>query len=272
MEVQSDTEISTLKEFHMRMRGSLDSFRAKDWNDYTTASDGVSTEAATDVILGSGDGSETQFQLVKRYATGESGEYVRTITLPIEDTVEVRVAGVAKTRGTDYTVSDPGGVITFTTAPTMGQQVTAGCQFDVPARFEKGMDAWAGIRADASGLWSMPQLDLVEVLDEVEHPERWDPGGSKDLGTLAADYTLSFGNDALLVLTPNFSSTGKLILPVPPTLHQGGPGLFVIVVKSGTGSVRLYDDAGNAVGAAWSSGTRVVDLLVGSSSSEWFVR
>lgn len=275
----SDDEMAAVKVFHLRTRGALDSFRAKDWSDYTTASDGVSASAGTDQLLGTGDGSETQFQLVKRYAVGATGEYARTITLPLtgnvagdSQTLEVRVDGVLQTFNSDYTVTEPGGVITFSTAPALGLSVTAGFEFDIPCRFEKALDTLAGIRADASGVWSVQNLALLEVFAEVEWPERFDPGGSIDLGTVSGDISLSFGMESMVTLTPGGTGTRLVVLPAPPDLHEGGTQIFTLHVQAGTASVQIIDDAGNNVGASFSSGIRVLDLLVSTSTTEWHVR
>src|SRR5262245_49731953 len=56
---------SALLDFAASRRGHLHSFRFKDWTDYSTAVDGTAAPAATDQVIGTGDGSEVQFQLFK---------------------------------------------------------------------------------------------------------------------------------------------------------------------------------------------------------------
>jgi uncharacterized protein (TIGR02217 family) len=50
----------------------------KDWTDYK----------ATGQLLGTGDGAQTQFQLVKRYPSGSVIE-IRTIAKPVAGTVRI---------------------------------------------------------------------------------------------------------------------------------------------------------------------------------------
>lgn len=113
----------------------------------------------TDQFIGSTDGFTDTFQLVKTYSVG-GNTYDRTIYLPRVATVLVAVDGVL-VPDTDYTVSRPGGVITFDVPPAAGDLVTAGFLFDVEVRFESD-DAFEGIvRTWQAGGFS--DLTLVEV-------------------------------------------------------------------------------------------------------------
>ena len=169
------SEAKALKAFALGRRGALHSFRIKDWSDYTTNADGETSPTMLDQLIGTGTGSLSNFQLVKRYEITGPNEYVRTITLPRTGTVVVALDGILTTA---YTVSSTG-VIQFTSAPANGVVVTAGCEFDVPVRFTSDVDTWTRLQADAFNVWSLPSLDVQEVLNEVEYPERWQPGGSK---------------------------------------------------------------------------------------------
>jgi uncharacterized protein (TIGR02217 family) len=57
---------------------------------------------------------------------------VRTITKPVAGTVKVYLDGVEQLWG--WSVDTTTGVVTFGTAPAMGVEVTADCEFDVPVR------------------------------------------------------------------------------------------------------------------------------------------
>ena len=110
--------------------GNLYPFPFKDWGDYQL----------TDETIGSGDGSDTTFQIIKTYdpsqillATPGTRIYVREIYLPRADLV-VKVNGVTMTPTTHYTVSSTG-LITFVSAPASGHVVTVTGEFDVPVRF-----------------------------------------------------------------------------------------------------------------------------------------
>jgi uncharacterized protein (TIGR02217 family) len=113
----------------------------------------------TDQSLGIGDGFTDSFQLVKTYSYG--GElYDRTIHLPVLDTVVVAIDGVL-VPDTDYSVSRPGGIVTFDTPPLVAEVITAGFLFDNEVRFESD-DAYEGIlRTWQAG--GFADLTLVEV-------------------------------------------------------------------------------------------------------------
>lgn len=271
-QLQGNTEIAALKDFGIRMRGSLDSFRLKDTSDFTTATDGQASVLATNTSIGTGDGTEKKYQMVKWYNFGLTGAYARTITLPVSGTVLVNVNGVAQVLGVNFTVTSPGGVLTFTVAPPVGHVITAGFEFDVPARFEKNMDMWTAIRADATNVWSMPTLDCIEVLDEVEFPEKWEPGGTTIWGALSADFTIRLAQGTLHLVTAGAAINA--FLPPAPTIHTGGPSLFSIRNLTGAaGTVQPRDDAGGAVGGTITAGNiAIFDLLVVGTTATWYRR
>lgn len=127
--IQTNADYSTVRDFFYARRGKLHGFRFKDWSDYSV----------TGQSIGTGDGVETDFQLVKSY-TDSGGTYTRTILLPVTsptNTVTVYVNAVEQTIITDYTI-ETGGIIRFTggSIPTAGQPVTADFEFDIPVRFD----------------------------------------------------------------------------------------------------------------------------------------
>lgn len=95
----------------------------------------------TDQAIGLGDGTTKDFQLVKTYKRGAQ-VYNRLIHLPIVSSVLVSIDGSAT--GITWTVSRPGGVISFATAPANGAEIRAGFLFDVEVRFDSD-DAFDGI-------------------------------------------------------------------------------------------------------------------------------
>lgn len=138
--------------------GSLYPWRFRDWSDYT----------ATDEIFGMGDGATTAFQLSKTYdpslillGTPGSLFYVRAITL-LDGAPTIDVDGVTKTVVTDYNISTSG-VVTFTSAPANGKQLTWTGVFDVPVRFDTDQLPVVMNEADLTALSSIP---IKEVIDE----------------------------------------------------------------------------------------------------------
>jgi uncharacterized protein (TIGR02217 family) len=117
--------------FHA-VRGAAHAFRIKDWADYRSGP-ALAAPAPTDQVLGTGDGANKVFQLVKRYTAGAL-ETVRPIRKPLPGTVQVAKDGVPQASG--WSVATSTGLVTFTTAPAAGVIVSAGFEFDLPARFE----------------------------------------------------------------------------------------------------------------------------------------
>ncbi|MBP7001719.1 DUF2460 domain-containing protein [Amaricoccus sp.] len=141
------------------MRGPLHSFRFRDWSDFKSCAPSA-TPAATDQLLGTGDGEAVTFQLRKRY--GSLAPYWREITKPVAGTVNVAVAGVAL--GSGWSVNHLTGLVTFTTAPDPGEAVRAGFEFDVPVRFASASIAVdMAFFADDRGVGSIPEVPLIEV-------------------------------------------------------------------------------------------------------------
>jgi uncharacterized protein (TIGR02217 family) len=82
-------------------------------------------------LLGTGDDTQTQFQLVKHYPSGSVVE-VRTITKPVAGTVRVYLDDVEQ--ASVWSVDTTTGLVTFSAAPALGVEVTADFEFDVPVR------------------------------------------------------------------------------------------------------------------------------------------
>ena len=100
--------IETVIAFFHAVRGRAFGFRYKDWADYKSCAD-AATPAATNQLLGTGDGSDTTFQLQKTY-TYLTESYARTITKPVTGTTLVSIQNVTDPR---WTVSTVTGIVTF---------------------------------------------------------------------------------------------------------------------------------------------------------------
>jgi len=85
-----------------------------------------------DQQFGTGDGLTRTFQLTKTYTRGPS-TYVRQIGLPVLSTVIIFDNGAPAGA---FTLSRPGGLVTFAAAPDDTHVLTWGGLFDVPVRFE----------------------------------------------------------------------------------------------------------------------------------------
>lgn len=135
--INTQAKLENLISFFHVAAGRANTFLFKDWLDYKSTALMSSTVGPTDQTLGTGDGSDATWQLLKTYS--QSG-YTRTryIYKPVAGTVRVAVAGVEKELTTHFTVSTTTGIVTFTggNIPTVGQAITAGFEFYVPVRFD----------------------------------------------------------------------------------------------------------------------------------------
>ena len=128
-------------------------FRFKDWSDFQ----------ATNVSIGTGDGSLAAFQLVKHYDV--VFVTTRKIQLPVAGTVQIKVAGALKTETTHYTIDYATGLVTFTSGniPAAAQAITATFEFDVPVRFT---DDTLKVSMTMDDFGDIPSIPLIEVLSE----------------------------------------------------------------------------------------------------------
>lgn len=145
--VKTPEQLEELIAFFRARKGKAYGFRFKDWTDYQ----GINQ------LLGVGDGERVSFPLLKHYSSGGITE-VRTITKPVDGTVALYLDSILQTSG--YTVNYSTGIVTFTSAPASGINITADFEFDVPVRFDTDeLDA----SIDDFGTRSWTDIPLVEV-------------------------------------------------------------------------------------------------------------
>jgi uncharacterized protein (TIGR02217 family) len=136
--------------------GSLYPWRLRDWSDYT----------ATNEVFGTGNGSETQFQLSKTYDpslillnTPGTYFYVRDITL-LASTPVIKVDNVTKTVTTDYTIS-ASGIVTFVLPPAADAALSWTGEFDVPVRFDTDQLPVVMNEADITTIRRIPVKEVI---------------------------------------------------------------------------------------------------------------
>jgi len=154
--VRRADDLATVVAFFESRNGRLYGFRWKDWGDYKSCLPS-GTPAATDQVIGTGDGTNTAFQLMKTYASGAQ-TWIRTITKPVTGTVAVAIDGIVQASG--WTVEISTGLVTFATAPASGASVTTGFEFDVPIRFDTDR---LDVTHDIERLGSITSIPLIEV-------------------------------------------------------------------------------------------------------------
>lgn len=221
--VKTYEQLAAVISFYIARKGPASGFRYKDWADFTSSTTGKDAQAFTDQTIGTGDGTTTQFQLVKRYQSGSQTE-ARTITKPVEDSVLIGVNGTLQTSG--YTVDTATGIVTFTTAPTSGHTITAGFQFDVPVRFGAEIDDALILNIESFSSGSLEAIPLIEVIEEDQYEDDYFYGGSKEHGNVSADFSISQPLGRVHSFDPQSGSL-ILYLPVKSTVKDGGPIFYL---------------------------------------------
>jgi len=146
--------------FFEERRGRLHGFRWRDRLDHSSAAPDTAV-AATDQMIGSGDGVTDTLALAKTYGALYS-PYQRPIVKPVAGSVRVAMDGNEAAEGIDFTVDFTSGLVTFLPGhvPTSGQSVTAGFLFDVPVRFDTD---YLEVDLSAFAAGAIPQIPLVEI-------------------------------------------------------------------------------------------------------------
>jgi len=149
-------DLAAVVAFFEARNGRLHGFRFKDWGDHKSCLPSQAPRP-TDQVIGTGDGTVTQFQLVKRYSSGAQS-WTRSITKPVAGSVSIALNGVPQASG--WTVATTTGVITFSAAPCGGVAITAGFEFDVPVRFDTDV---LDVTLDLERLGSITSIPLLEI-------------------------------------------------------------------------------------------------------------
>jgi uncharacterized protein (TIGR02217 family) len=158
--VRSLDDLHAVIAFFEERRGRLYGFRWKDHADWKSCAPEAAPSAA-DQAIGTGNGSQATFQLIKRYGAVHA-PYDRPITKPVAATVLIASGGIAQAEGIDFDIEAARGTVTFRSGriPAPGALVTAGFEFDVPVRFDTDRLEvnLAGFRHGA-----IPAIPIVEI-------------------------------------------------------------------------------------------------------------
>ena len=127
--LRSLDDIARIVAFFEARNGRLHAFRFTDPLDHKSC-DPSQDPTASDQIIGTGDGLRKEFELTKRYQDA-AGEWVRFIEKPVTGSVRGAVDGIEQT-----VMVNAEGMLVFDSPPASGSVVSAGYQFDVPARFD----------------------------------------------------------------------------------------------------------------------------------------
>ena len=158
--VRTLNDLHAVIAFFEERRGRLYGFRWRDAMDFKSGlpQDDVNL---TDQVLGVGDGTTDQFQLIKQYGSAFE-PYNRIINKPVSTSVLIGVDGVLQSEGTAYNLDDSTGLVTFFPAhiPASGQNVTAGYEFDVAVRFDSDQ---LKINMSRFKAGEIPDIPIIEI-------------------------------------------------------------------------------------------------------------
>jgi len=157
--IQKKEDFSVVLDFFYARQGKANSFRFKDWSDFQI---GDTTDDTSRQSIGTGDGSDTTFQIIKKYISG-SITYNRDITKIVSGTLRVWVNNIEVFSPAAWSVDLLTGIITFVVAPPLGQDIQVITEFDVAVRFDTdGLDV--NVRTFDAG--AIPNLPVLEVRGE----------------------------------------------------------------------------------------------------------
>lgn len=154
--VRTSEDAAILLAFFHARSGRARGFRLRDWSDYSSAVDGFSEPKYDDQLIAVGDGNNTLFQLIKNYGS-KNIIHKRLIKKPVIENVLLGVDGVIISSG--YSVNVTNGIVTFSTPPDIGKQITAGYYFDVPVRFDSDQ---MNISLE-NGFQTKAEIPLIEI-------------------------------------------------------------------------------------------------------------
>jgi uncharacterized protein (TIGR02217 family) len=144
-------EITVLLDFFRAVAvGRQNGFRFRDFTDSTFANP-----------IGTGNGTTTTFQLVKRYQVG-AWQSTRVLTKPVVGTLTLWLDSVEVVV---YTIDWTTGLVTLPSPPAAGAVLEAQGAFEVPVRFN--IDTLP-IRRVAPDAYSCDAIELVEIRLQAE--------------------------------------------------------------------------------------------------------
>jgi uncharacterized protein (TIGR02217 family) len=158
--VRSLEELQEIVAFFEARRGSFHGFRFRDPFDMQSCAPAQSP-APGDQFVGFGDGANAEFQLVKRYGVGADA-YQRAITKPVPGSVRISVGGIELAGPGQFSVDHSSGIVSFAAAPANGLEITAGFEFDVPARFDTDR-LEIGLSSFKAG--QIPTIPIIEIIE-----------------------------------------------------------------------------------------------------------
>lgn len=251
-----------VRDFKNARMGAAHSFRYRDPFDYSTYAlaqpkgfdENLNLHTNADVLIGTGDGTTTTFQLRKGYTSGGTTVYVACNKI-VSGTIKVALDGVNQTSG--FSVNLVTGVLTFTSAPGLGVSITAGFEFDVEVRFA---DDRLPMVADYIDSGSIRSIVLVEVFDGSTVSEEW-PGCGGGRKSFSSNITIAQSEGRVWELSP---ASGGLEVSVEDAsvMESGGVPHYVffnasahsVTLKGGSTTIGTLTAGADAALRIWKVG------------------
>ena len=276
--VKSYTQLQNVIRHYVAVKGAANGFRYKDWGEFTTAIDGQSavtianganillhTVSAANVAAATFD-----IQLKKLYkvaqGASETQTVARNITKPVLNSVKLWKKGGGDVTpvavATGWSINYTTGIITVTnwagSSVVENDEVYAGCEFDIPVRFSKEMDAMMSVSLDTFDTGSAESIELVELPESSEfHDEYYYGGASYYEFATSASVGATAGR---LVVGKATAGSLTLTMPEASTLVPGGT--HFVVFNNGTNTFTVA-----ATGLSFSlAADKAVELLIDASN------
>lgn len=152
--MHSMNDLDSVLQFWEARNGQLIGFRWKDWADYKSCPPDNAVAPTDQLVIQSAAVGSQSLQLLKAYTSG-GRTYTRLIKKPVAGTVRVAFNSVETH---SFTVDTTTGLITVN--PGAGVQVTAGFEFDTPARFNTDN---LQISLDDINSGRFPSVPVIEI-------------------------------------------------------------------------------------------------------------
>jgi len=266
--LRTHAQVASVRDHYTARLGPANTFPFKAPLDFTTDPDatpqmfqGGSTPASTDVLLGVGDGTTTDYPLRQAFTSGSQVVYV-PITKPDAGTVLVSIDDVPQ--GSGWSVNALTGIVTFVTPPVVGEIVKAGCEFFVPVRYAEEMDLYLPLSADDFSSGSIRSITLVEDIDGSTIAEDfiYRGGGRRQF---SSDLTIVSAEGCAFELVPAGSGL-SVIVEAAADRESGGPHYFLW--NNSADSLTLKGGA-TTIGTLAAGDTTTLVIFIVSGAKTW---
>jgi uncharacterized protein (TIGR02217 family) len=270
--IRSIDDLAQVMQFYNSVLGPANTFRFKDWQDYSSAGDGHSAPTYSDQLIATGDGVQADFQLIKEYtAQNADGAIVvtnrRLITKPVRGTFLVSVDDIQVTSG--WNINETTGILTFDAGsiPSAGEPIKAGFEFDVHVRFAKELDHIA-VSIESFETGSVGRIPLVEAVDEEPFSDHFYYGGA-ELIEPESDFTITENNGRLIVVN-SLAGDSLCRLPDIANMPKGYP--HWVIWNNTVYTLTIQTVTGAEVGVLASSDTGLIAVGVDSDDEKvWYL-